>query len=321
YYTRWMMLFPEPVIPGHRYPLVIANHGGSNSIETDEFSMGFPQIAGKEGFAVLLPQNTNADKMEHYLEEAMKQYPIDPERIYMAGYSQGGYQVTSTIFRMPERFAAIAPCGNDIFREWDNFNVPYTTEEYESLKKAMVPVIQVNGACEASNFVPVNDWAPRKNWGRNVRGILYDDPRRNDDVDPTRIKGGARPFSNQPVPPEGEDRHEWMIGRLNRRMDSLNCELRDAKKCIGYLNTPEDELHHVLGFYGDREKIEEWYGYKHYTLEIDNKEGMPAFKFVAVENSAHWPSVMMGRYAWDFFKQYRRDTVSGNVVVDPYQYK
>lgn len=318
YYTRWMMLFPKNVVPGKLYPLVIANHGGSNSIETDEFSMGFPFIAGKEGFAVLYAQNTNVDKIEHYLSEAMRLYPIDPERVYMTGYSQGGYQVTSTIFRMPERFAAIGPCGNDIFREWDNFNVPYTAEEFEALKKAMVPVIQVVGACEASNFVPVNDWAPRKNWGRNVRGILYDDPRRNDDVDPTRIKGGTRPFSNQPVPPEGEDKHEWIIGRLNRRMDSLNCEARDAKTCIGYLETPEDELHHVLGFYGDREEIATYYGYKHYILDIDNKEGMHAFRFVAVENSAHWPMVMMGKLVWDFFKQYRRDAASGKVVVDPY---
>lgn len=319
YYTRWMMLFPKDPVPGFKYPLVIANHGGSNSIETDEFSFGLPQIAGEEKFAVLYAQNTNVDRVEHLLQAAMELYPIDPERVYLTGYSQGGYQVTSTIFRMPKRFAAIGPCGNDIFREWDNFNVPYTEEEYKALKEAMVPVIQVVGACEASNFVPINDWAPRKNWGRNVSGVLYHDPRRNDDVDPTRIKGGKRPFSDMPVPPDGQDKHEWMMWRLNRRMDTLNCEPRDAKMCIEYLDTPEDELHHVLGFYGDREKIETWYGYKHYVLDIDNKDGMHAFRYVAVENSAHWPAVMMGQYVWNFFKQYRRDSETGKVVVDPYQ--
>lgn len=320
YYTRWMMLFPKDVVPGRRYPLIIANHGGSNSIETDEFSFGLPQIAGTEGFAVLYAQNTNADRVEHLLCSAMEKYPIDPERIYLAGYSQGGYQVTSTLLRMPGRFTAVGPCGNDIFREWDNFNVPYTAEEYRALKEAMVPVIQIVGACEASSFVPVNDWSPRKDWGRSVSGVLYNDPRRNDDLDPTRIKGGHRAFSDMPTPPEGRDKHEWMIERLNKRMDSLHCRARDVETCLGYLDTPEDELHHVLGFYGDRERIQTWYGYKHYILDIDNEEGMPAFRYVAVENSPHWPLVMMGKLLWEFFRQYRRDTTTGKVLVDPYRY-
>lgn len=318
YYTRWMMLVPRTLAAGKRYPLVIANHGGGNAIETDEFAFGLPQIAGKESFMVLYAQNTNWQNLLQLLEKAQQQYPVDPERVYMAGYSQGGYQTSSALLRIPERLAAVAPCGNDIFRTYDNFNIPYTQGEYDRLKTACVPVIQVVGQCEASFFVPVNDWKPRKNWGYDVGGEPYVNPRKNNTLDPTRIKGGPRSFSAMPVPPEGTDKHQWMIQRLNMRMELLGCALRDPETCIGYLNTPQDTLHHVLGFYGDQEEIRTYYGYKHYMLQINDNRNWPVFRYVAVENSPHWPPVMMGRLIWDFFKQFRRDSCTGKLMFDPY---
>lgn len=111
-----------------------------------------------------------------------------------------------------------------------------------------------------------------------------------------------------------------MIGRLNKRMDTLNCEPRDSKTCISYLNTPEDELHHVLGFYGDKEEIIWHYGYKYYTLNIWNREHINAFRYVAVENNPHWPPVLMAELLWDFFKQFRRDGKTGKIVEEEYRY-
>lgn len=324
YYTRWEILTPlrmyEPSDSGRKYPLVVANHGGSNAIETEEFCFGFPEIAAQEGFMVLYLQNTNWQNVNRVLQLIKKQYPVDEERVYITGYSQGGYQATSTYFRIPEKFAAAAPCGNDIFRTYDNFNVPYTEEEFRNLKEIFVPIMQVVGCCEASSFVPVNDWKPRKDWGTEGCSELYKDPRRNDEKDPTRIKGGKRRFSNMPVPPEGVDKHEWMISRLNLRMETLGCEPRDPKRCIAYLETPEDELHHILGFYGDEEKIETYYGYKHYISNIWNKDRINAFRFVAIENSPHWTPATMGMLVWDFFKRFRRDKHTGKIVEDEYHY-
>lgn len=319
YYSRWLMVIPEGTKPEKRYPLIIANHGGGNAIETDAFCFGLPQIAGREGFMALYPQNTNEDNIRRLLDLACEKYPVDRERVYLMGYSQGGYQVTSALFRMPELLAGAAPCGNDIFRDWDNFNIPYTKEEFRNVKKAMVPVFQMVGACEASSFVPVNDWKPRKDWGYSVSGEPWENPRKNDLLDPTRIRGGRRPFSNMPTPPEDKDRHQWMIERLNKRMDSLNCESRDMGQCISYLNSPEDEFHHLLGFYGDREHVELHWGYRHYIADIHNREGLEVFRYVVVENSPHWPPVMMGQMAWDFFKRFRRDQVTGKLSEDPYQ--
>lgn len=181
--------------------------------------------------------------------------------------------------------------------------------------------MQIVGCCEASSFVPVNDWKPRKDWGRESGGEPYVNPRRDDEKDPTRIHGGRRRFSDLPEPPEGVDKHRWMMERLNMRMDSLGCEQRDENQCIGYLDMPEDEFHHVLGFYGDEEKIEYYYGYKHYTVNIWNRDGINAFRYVAVENSPHWVPVMTGPLVWDFFRQFRRDQVTGKIVADLYCYE
>jgi len=329
FYARWEILTPlamyEDVGQNYKsnwnYPLVIANHGGSNTIEAEEFCFGLPQIAAKEGFMVLYLQNTNWQNVDRVLGIIAEKYPLDKERVYMTGYSQGGYQVTSTYFRIPEKLTAVAPCGNDIYRTYDNFNVPFTVEETVRLKAAVVPFMQIVGCCEASGFVPVNDWKPRKDWGRESGGEPYVNPRWDDKKDPTRIHGGRRRFSDMPEPPEGVDKHRWMIERLNMRMDALGCEPRDKSQCIGYLDTPEDELHHVLGFYGDEEKIEYYYGYKHYTVNIWNRDGINAFRYVAVENSPHCVPVMTGPLVWDFFRQFRRDQVTGKIVADLYCYE
>lgn len=122
-----------------------------------------------------------------------------------------------------------------------------------------------------------------------------------------------------PEPPEGADKHQWMMERLNKRMDTLNCEHRNPDICIGYLQDEKDELHHVVGFYGDKEEIQLHYGYKHYIVDIWNRDRIHAFRYVVVENSPHaWP-VMAAEMTWEYFRQFRRDVVSGKIVMDRYQ--
>lgn len=321
YYTRYEVLTPFSMYEEgntHQYPLVIANHGGSMPIEYEEYSFGLHEIAAKEGFMILMLQNTNWENVDRVLEILKKKYPVDPERVYMVGYSQGGYQVTSTFFRIPEKLAAVAPCGNDIFRTYDNFNVPYTLDEYLKVKRLLVPVMQIVGAHEASSFVPVNSWRPRKDWGHDQGPDIFTPPGRDDERDPTRIHGGRRRFSDNMVPPEGADISKWMISRLNLRMDSLNCEPRDEATCISYLNHPEDEFHHLFGFYGDEEKILTLYDYKHYIMNIWNRDGINAFRYCIIENSPHMIPITTGVLVWDFFKQFKRDQTTGKLIVEDY---
>jgi pimeloyl-ACP methyl ester carboxylesterase len=338
YYERWVLLTPlemdTPQGQGKRYPLVISHHGGGSSIETEEFSSGYNRIAGREKFMVAYLQNTNWENTLRILDYIGQHYPLDTERVYLSGFSQGGYQTHSAYFRAPERFAGVAPCGNDIMRYWDNFDIPYTQQEMEHLKETFVPFFQMTGVTEASSFVPLTNWRPRKDWNDVGNPETYLDPRRNDDLDPTRMHGAqgyrdpARLRRKEghtwgqctpPTPPAGVDIHTWMMERINRRMWLLGCAPRDAATCIGYGDTPEDELHHVLGIYGDREEIQLHYGYKHYVVDIWNESGIHAFRYVSVENTPHWPYLMMAEMAWDFFRQFRRDSQTGKIVEERYQ--
>lgn len=94
---------------------------------------------------------------------------------------------------------------------------------------------------------------------------------------------------------------------------------RDADTCIGYLEHPDSELHQVIGFYGDDERTELHYGAKHWMLDIHNRSGIDALRYVVVENAPHcWP-VAAAELSWQFFRQFRRDIATGRIVMDPYQ--
>lgn len=320
YYTRWLLVTPSELeteaAKGTRYPVLFVNHGGFQSISTDEFVGGFHEVAARERIILVMLQDTNWQNTARVLDRLVELLPVDTERVYLAGESQGGYQVTSTFFRMPERITAVVTCGNDIWRDWDNVNEPFTDEEQRRVHDAVVPFMQINGQFEASSFAPVNDWAPRKDWGRPRALEGYHDPRRDDERDPTRNVRGPRRFSNQPEPPESVDRHRWAIERLNRRMASLSCVPRDVATCLAYVEAPDTELHAVLGFAGDRERTELIHGAKHWIADVDDTDGRNVFRYVVVENAPHaWP-LAAGSLGWDFLKNFRRDSSTGQVVID-----
>ena len=322
FYTRWVLLVPldadTQMGKDRRYPLVIVNRAGNDPVERTEFSTGFNEIAGREGFMVLYPQNTDPAYVEKLLERVSREFPVDRERVYVTGYSSGGQQTTAAAFAFPEKLAAHAPCGNDIYRNMNLAFHVYTKEEEERLKKARLPFMQTVGCCEHSNIVPLNQWKPKlfKGGGRMFLN-LPTDPRAALEQDPTDVAGGK--FA-APKPPEDADTRVWMVEQLNRRLDLLGCAPREIGKCLAFADAPEDELHHMLGFYGDREKIRSYYGYKHYTVDIFSEDHINMFRYSAVENSPHSPGVMMGELVWEFFRQFRRDSVTGEIVEEEYRY-
>lgn len=329
YYSRWCICLPMdiPNDSKEKYPLIIVNSG----IDNAQFAFGFYKIAAKERFLYMSAQNNNWDSLSVLIEEAAKMYPIDKERIYITGFSYMGYQATGAFTHIPWKYAAAAPCGNDVFRPSDNFMLEYTEDELASLRHFVVPFMQMVGVCEASNFVPLNDYHIRATWGNPKRPDdlppRYKDPREKPIDDPTmnpirKLPDGTiqnTPPSCMPAPPEGMNRHVWQLSRLNKRLDLLKCEPRNMETCISYLDKPEDELHHVLGFYGDREEIKTIKGLKHYCIDIWNRDGLNVFRYVALENHPHTVPATAAEMLWDFFKQFKRDSATGKIIQEVYQ--
>ena len=317
FYARWALFTPLDMRGDRKYPVVFWNHGGGNPIETDEFSTHLTQMAGTEGFIACMLQNTNWENLGRVLDIILEKYPADPERIYIMGYSQGGQAAHSALLRIPGRLAAVSACGCDAFPLWDNMDVRFTLEEVDRLRDIFVPVIQIAGRYEFLNLLPHNLWRDRKLWeGPPMPLNLYRHPDHDLAADPTNPAGKR---ADPPMPPPNTDGDWWKVAKLNLRLASLGCEPVDPARCISYQNTPEDELHHVLGFYGDREEIRTYHGIRHFIADKRNAGGMTAYRYVAVDKNPHWPLLMMAELSWEFFKNYRRDTGTGRIAADPYQ--
>jgi pimeloyl-ACP methyl ester carboxylesterase len=330
YYRRWKLFYPVKLEKGTKYPILFWLHGGGNSIEAEENMTGYLQLAGKEKFFLVLLQNTNEDNVISVYENVASRYPIDSECVYMAGFSQGSQQVIQCMTHHPDLVTAIAVTGTDIWRPWDNFDNEYTPNQLERLKELVVPMsLQVN-QCEPFAYSPLNFWHPN-NFNKvpqEERGVpdTFSHPGKIQDNDPTRItevgKGRYEPnnsgksrMASKYVPREEEDVSIWALGCVNKRLELLQCPLLDVSKCADYLCDIQDEMHHATGIYGDREEIRIIDEVKHYIIEIDNNNKIPAFRYVLTENMCHWPAPSAGNLGWNFMKYFRRDVKSKRIIL------
>lgn len=65
-----------------------------------------------EGVVLSEKPTRPAQMVLELIEQAMKEFPIDPSRIYITGLSMGGYGTWDLIARYPKKFAAAVPiCG------------------------------------------------------------------------------------------------------------------------------------------------------------------------------------------------------------------
>ncbi len=317
YYSRWVLIVPEEsaraAADGARFPLVIAHHGGFASISDEEFLGGLPELAASERLMVAFLQDTNWRNTERVLDRVEELFPVDSERVYLMGESQGACQVRSALFRIPERFAGVVLCGHEVYYDWDNHNVPFTEAETARLTEAFVPVMHLNGQHEASSPAPVGDWRARKDWGRSALPAPYRDPRRDDRRDPTRVTTGRGRFSDKPIPPADVDRHDWMIGQLAKQLATVGCAPPDRDACRSYSSSPDSDLHATIGFAGDRERVEHLGGLTHWTADVLRPDGLVGLRYTVVENAPHcWP-VTAGVVGWAFLEQFRRDSSTGRI--------
>lgn len=137
--TRWYMIYtPEPLTDD--LPMVLLLHGGTGSMR----SVFHPNAGGtkewlvlaeKEGFILLVPNGTNPETGDTFgddqnwndhrsdsaagqttaddvgfilalLEQITAQYPVDQERVYVTGGSNGGLMTYRLLIETPDHFAA-----------------------------------------------------------------------------------------------------------------------------------------------------------------------------------------------------------------------
>lgn len=137
----YRLLRPDGVEAGKKYPLVLVLHGAGER-GTDNAKqlihvwdkgtgpLGRPEFAAAKAFAVLPqcpdgkqwvdvpwakgsykspPVSEPLELALQLVDAAIKEHPIDPDRVYVMGLSMGGYGTFDAVQRRPELFAAAVP--------------------------------------------------------------------------------------------------------------------------------------------------------------------------------------------------------------------
>ncbi len=104
-----------------RWPLIVFLHGsGERGTDPQRLtSIGLPQILQDRSdvpFVVVSPQlppgeqwNDKGEMLDALIDSIGTQYAIDPRRIYLSGFSLGGFGAWALGLRSPDRFAALVP--------------------------------------------------------------------------------------------------------------------------------------------------------------------------------------------------------------------
>lgn len=141
-----------------KVPLVITLHGMSGDPVDIVETPGWVQKAAEKGFIVVspayVPPNGNAmmdpvtaEKVVlQVLEYAKATYPIDASRVYLTGYSMGGFSTAMFGLRNTDKFAAVAPMGAT------GASDPDLIAKVESIKADVdLPFLMLHGALDNLN--------------------------------------------------------------------------------------------------------------------------------------------------------------------------
>lgn len=105
-----------------------------------------PQVTDTDQAWVNIPTRTAA---MHLLDEVVKKYHGDPQRVYLTGISMGGWATWNFAKEFPDRFAAIAPLCGDANTEWAPRLVSTPIWTFHGTNDSVVPEINTERMVEA----------------------------------------------------------------------------------------------------------------------------------------------------------------------------
>jgi predicted peptidase len=140
-------------------PLILFLHGSLQrgddpSVLLGETIFAFARRAADFPFFIVAPQcraNTTWSPrlLKELLDEITRSYPVDEDRLYLTGFSMGGYGTWKTAIAYPGTFAAIAPiCGfGDVARAARLKDVPIWA--FHGARDANVPLSESTKMADA----------------------------------------------------------------------------------------------------------------------------------------------------------------------------
>jgi polyhydroxybutyrate depolymerase len=134
---KFMVHFPPNFNTTTQRPLVLNLHGGSGNMVNAQGFSRLNQVSDQNNFIVAWPQgygiappgfswadgrNTSADQagiddigfIDKLIDTLISDYNIDTNRIYICGFSNGGFMVQRLACQLTDRFAAMASLGSSM---------------------------------------------------------------------------------------------------------------------------------------------------------------------------------------------------------------
>ena len=120
YRLDYLLYLPDGYANGGPVPLLLYLHGGGesgNDLERLKLC-GLPkrlEDGERFPFIVLAPQNPHVEQLFPeeaifaLLERIITSYPVDRKRVYLSGYSRGGFAAWHMATQRPDLFAALVP--------------------------------------------------------------------------------------------------------------------------------------------------------------------------------------------------------------------
>ena len=143
------------------WPLILFLHGiGQCGSDLEKLkATGLPQTI-EQGmdlpFVIICPQCPekkwwNSTELDKLLDEVIKKYSVDPNRVYLTGLSMGGFGTWGLGCQSPQRFAAIVPiCGGGKVQDANKLkNVPVWA--FHGAKDQTVPLSRSQEMVDAVN--------------------------------------------------------------------------------------------------------------------------------------------------------------------------
>ena len=298
-HTKWASYLPVGSgSSGRRYPLLFVMHGSNNPIYLAE-SYGYTHIAAREELIVIIPEDETAANMERLFQYARDNYPVDWSRVYMAGYSLGGYMTSRHALRWPERFAAVG-VGGMLFANgragqqyqggiwWPGEDItPAMVRHAAALR---IPFCVCMGTQEVLGLLPVTEDEPENPWEEHLAGDGPASPRidlsgknKIASVNNIRLAAGCPAVSEETV-------------RLAARE---SCDIVTEK----------------LGFPFERTQVASYEGRSHFIGDCVSGDGESCARFVAIEKAPHWPTRALAEITWSFMRRFSRDPESGELII------
>ena len=280
-WKKWASYVPKEALEEDnvkKYPLVIALHGGGNTIYTVD-SWGIAREAAERKWIVIMPALEADCVIAEILEEAKKLYPIDEEKIYLFGFSYGSINTNILAHQHPDWFAAVAPCGGGM----SDGTIP------EFVKKS--PPRDPNGYVEP--HYEVETPSPLVTGTIKLPIITISGEHDRAKYPMCKAEDAENAIAGINVWARVNDAPELTLESALAVMD--DADAADAEKRIGL----------ALGRQNVRSITNE--GTTFDVGDIPSRDGVVRMCVVCEENTGHWPTRGLSRIIFDFFSHFKRD--------------